>query len=225
MEHDQIPLVRRKSGGGTVYHVSKNIFYSLILKQIRFPEFPNKYNNGENRRRESCQSFMFQILFYKDLGNSNFTMIMPRSQFHRDTNAHLVTRSLHQLDIPAKVNQRHDIVIYEKKVSGSAYKIVRTSAYHHGTMLIDSDLKALGRYLSAPKVLITIIIPPLSFFILFLFFYVSPFEFVFHFIIKYLTLLIYIFSLLLSFNNIRSILCQKGSLVFLLQLQDCEIIH
>lgn len=81
---------------------------------------------------------------------------MPRDEFDRRTNAELVCRGLHQLDIPAAVNSRHDLVIGDKKVSGSAYKLVNARAYHHGTMLIDSDLKALGRYLKPPPVTIVL---------------------------------------------------------------------
>ncbi|KAJ3153774.1 Biotin/lipoate A/B protein ligase [Geranomyces michiganensis] len=105
MQEENVPLVRRRSGGGTVYH---------------------------------------------DIGNTNYTIIMPRETFDRRTNAELVVRGLHQLDVPASVNTRHDIVVEDKKISGSAYKLVNTRAYHHGTMLIDADLGALGRYLRPP---------------------------------------------------------------------------
>ncbi|KAJ1980391.1 hypothetical protein H4R34_002474 [Dimargaris verticillata] len=71
MARKDIWLVRRQSGGGTVYH---------------------------------------------DLGNSLYTVIMPRDKFSRRFSAELVTRALHMLDIPARVNDRHDIVIGDRKV-------------------------------------------------------------------------------------------------------------
>lgn len=37
-------------------------------------------------------------------------------------------------------------------VSGSAYKIVNKRAYHHGTMLISSELGTLGKLLHSNKV-------------------------------------------------------------------------
>jgi lipoate---protein ligase len=40
-------------------------------------------------------------------------------------------------------------------VSGSAYKLSRDCALTHGTMLIDSDLANLGRYLTSKTVAIT----------------------------------------------------------------------
>lgn len=76
---------------------------------------------------------------------------MPREAFSRRTNAELVARSLNQLDIPASVNERHDIVVDNHKVSGSAYKITSARAYHHGTMLIDADTQTLKNCLSKKR--------------------------------------------------------------------------
>ncbi|KAI9309022.1 hypothetical protein BJ944DRAFT_155082 [Cunninghamella echinulata] len=82
------------------------------------------------------------------MGNSIYTIFMPREAFSRKANAELVTRALLQLDIPARVNERHDIVVNNHKVSGSAYKIISSRAYHHGTMLIDANTEALKGCLS-----------------------------------------------------------------------------
>ena len=49
---------------------------------------------------------------------------------------------------------------FRRHVSGSAYKIVNNRAYHHGTMLISSELGTLGRLLHSNKVLPN---PPLQF--------------------------------------------------------------
>ncbi|KAJ3368560.1 hypothetical protein HDU91_000472 [Kappamyces sp. JEL0680] len=63
----------------------------------------------------------------------------------------LVAKALRSLSLPAVVNSRFDIVIDSKKVSGSAYKLVNSRAYHHGTMLIDSNLENLLLTLSPAK--------------------------------------------------------------------------
>ncbi|KXS21409.1 Lipoyltransferase and lipoate-protein ligase, partial [Gonapodya prolifera JEL478] len=106
---DGVPLVRRRSGGGTVYH---------------------------------------------DLGNTNYSLMVPRTEFSRSHGATMVARALHNLDIPARTNERFDVVVdvngHPKKISGSAYKIVSQRAYHHGTMLINSDLADLRKYLKIP---------------------------------------------------------------------------
>ncbi|KAF7723213.1 Biotin/lipoate A/B protein ligase [Apophysomyces ossiformis] len=84
----------------------------------------------------------------QDMGNSIYTIFMPRQAFSRRANADLVSRALQELDIPASVNDRHDIVVDGYKVSGSAYKIIGNRAYHHGTMLIDTDTDILKGCLS-----------------------------------------------------------------------------
>lgn len=82
------------------------------------------------------------------MGNSIYTIFMPRDAFSRRANAELVSRALQELDVPAYVNERHDIAVDGFKVSGSAYKIINKRAYHHGTMLIDADTELLKGCLS-----------------------------------------------------------------------------
>ncbi|KAJ3274208.1 hypothetical protein HDV01_003281 [Terramyces sp. JEL0728] len=86
-----------------------------------------------------------------DLGNTNYCHIMPRNIFERDLTVKIIRNALHQLDIPAEVNARYDLVINSEKISGSAYKLVNSRAYHHGTMLIDTDLKILNTFLNPKK--------------------------------------------------------------------------
>lgn len=129
-----VDLVRRRSGGGTVFH---------------------------------------------DPGNVNWTVICPSATFTRDKHAEMVVRALRDCGIDrARVNARHDIVLdqatrgadtdpedthstpYEAtdfdtpkplKVSGSAYKLTRTRALHHGTCLLSSpNLRAIPDYLHSP---------------------------------------------------------------------------
>jgi len=45
-----------------------------------------------------------------------------------------------------------DGIDFGRHVSGSAYKIVNKRAYHHGTMLISSELGTLGKLLHSNKV-------------------------------------------------------------------------
>jgi lipoate---protein ligase len=118
-EQDMTPidLLRRRSGGGTVFHSP---------------------------------------------GNLNYCAIVPNDRsFSRFTHAEMVVRGLKSMqqkttEYPGfakceiKVNERHDIVMKRSdssndgwlKVSGSAYKLTRGRALHHGTLLVSSPYLA-----------------------------------------------------------------------------------
>ncbi|KIX05051.1 uncharacterized protein Z518_05923 [Rhinocladiella mackenziei CBS 650.93] len=117
-----IDLVRRRSGGGTVFH---------------------------------------------DWGNLNYSVIVPNSKsFKRSTHAEMVVRALSPLSSPTpvpydfdeiRVNGRNDIVMKRQekrewlKISGSAYKLTRGRALHHGTLLYASPyIKRISELLRSP---------------------------------------------------------------------------
>ncbi|KAL8930132.1 MAG: hypothetical protein Q9208_000749 [Pyrenodesmia sp. 3 TL-2023] len=132
---DRVKLIRRRSGGGTVFH---------------------------------------------DLGNLNFSVICPSAVFNRDRYAEVVVRAIRRDNPRARVNGRHDIVLdpgeviptsdqpdpkdthrtkfvfgdgplVPRKVSGSAYKLVRNRALHHGTCLCDTpNISTISQYLQSP---------------------------------------------------------------------------
>lgn len=53
----------------------------------------------------------------QDLGNTNYCVFVPRSQFERKTNALLVSDALNNIDINTYVNERNDICIDGYKIS------------------------------------------------------------------------------------------------------------
>jgi lipoate-protein ligase A len=88
---------------------------------------------------------------YHDLGNTNFTFMSPRSSYSKETNFAIIVSALADMGITASTSGRNDIVVNEKKVSGSAFRLTTERAFHHGTLLIDTDLSAIQRYLTPDK--------------------------------------------------------------------------
>ena len=113
-----VDLVRRRSGGGTVFH---------------------------------------------DEGNLNYSVIVPNdTSFKRTKHAEMVVRAIKEVKdynwkADVRVNERNDIVMKREgeakwlKISGSAFKLIRGRALHHGTLLYSSPyLEKIGSLLRSP---------------------------------------------------------------------------
>lgn len=85
---------------------------------------------------------------YHDLGNSNFTFLSSKENYRQGDNFSIIVNALAKLGIEAAKSGRNDVVVEEKKISGSAFRQTATRCFHHGTLLIDADITKLGDYLS-----------------------------------------------------------------------------
>lgn len=108
LESAHVPLARRHSGGGAVYH---------------------------------------------DNGNLNCTFFCPRDSYNRRWNLELLCLTLKSsFGLDVQLNSRDDILLNNKlKVSGSAAKLGRTTAYHHCTLLVDTEHQQLSLTLQGDK--------------------------------------------------------------------------
>jgi lipoate-protein ligase A len=93
---------------------------------------------------------------FHDLGNTNFTLLSPKDAYSKERNFSIIINALRKLGITAEASGRNDILVDGRKVSGSAFKLSIDRAFHHGTLLINTDLTRLSRYLTPhPKKLST----------------------------------------------------------------------
>lgn len=77
---------------------------------------------------------------YHDRGNLNCTFFTPRERYNRKYNLNIMTRAMYrEWGIKADINNRDDIVINNRKISGTAAKLGQPNAYHHCTLLINSN--------------------------------------------------------------------------------------
>lgn len=109
-------------------------------------------------RRKSGGGAVFQ-----DLGNACFCFMTPIFEADKaplDTrvvNNQIILRALNRFNIPAEVSGRNDLEVKGKKFSGSAYELdlggirKQKKALHHGTLLVNVNMKALGNYLNPSK--------------------------------------------------------------------------
>jgi len=89
---------------------------------------------------------------YHDPGNLNFSLIAARgtAPFPSPGDAVRPVRdSLRALGLPASLNDRHDILLEDMKVTGTAQYRAQGQCLTHGTLLVSADLGRLQRVLSS----------------------------------------------------------------------------
>ncbi|MFL2876442.1 MAG: biotin/lipoate A/B protein ligase family protein [Pontiellaceae bacterium] len=104
MEAERVPLARRSSGGGTVYH---------------------------------------------DEGNLNYCIVTDREAYREEQAFETVLDALSRVGANASLACKSNIRISGGKISGTAFAFRKGRVLHHGTLLLESDLDRLERYLGS----------------------------------------------------------------------------
>lgn len=84
---------------------------------------------------------------YHDLGNLNFTFLIPSADFDVDKQTEVILRAVQSAGIAAIRTGRNDLTVEDKKFSGHAYYHTGKKSYHHGTLMVNVDTAPLARYL------------------------------------------------------------------------------
>ncbi len=100
---------------------------------------------GKLARRSSGGGAVFH-----DLGNLNFTFLMPRSEYDVKKQLSVIQQAAASFGIETDFTGRNDLVVRESgaKFSGNAFRFTNETAMHHGTVLIKVDMNKLARYLA-----------------------------------------------------------------------------
>ena len=129
-----VDLVRRRSGGGTVFHDLGNINYSVICPTADFTrdkhvEMVVRAIRQDNDRARVNERHDIVL----DQGGP-----LPQEATHNPNDMH---KSAYH-----PTSEKHPPL----KVSGSAYKLTRTRSLHHGTCLINSpNIAGISAYLQS----------------------------------------------------------------------------
>lgn len=80
---------------------------------------------------------------YHDEGNLNFSFITPGPELIRPKFSQELQKAFERINITLDISSRNDLWLSGKKISGSAYKQTKFACFHHGTLLVNSDLEKL----------------------------------------------------------------------------------
>lgn len=132
-------LVRRRSGGGTVFHDEGNVNYCVICPTADFTRDRHAEMVVRALRRWSDHGVNARVNERHDivLDQGSWDLVDPNGRIERDD----THRSLFQEQGAGP----------PLKISGSAYKLTRLRALHHGTCLLASpNLGLIHAYLDSP---------------------------------------------------------------------------
>ena len=87
---------------------------------------------------------------FHDLGNLNFTFIMPRDRYDVRRQLGVIQRAAAEFGVESEFTGRNDIVIRQSgaKFSGNAFRFTNAVGMHHGTLMVNVEMERLGRYLA-----------------------------------------------------------------------------
>lgn len=92
---------------------------------------------------------------YHDAGNLNFTFLCAEEDMDVARNMQVIATACRLAGINVTVSGRNDMLADGRKFSGNAFYHAGGKAYHHGTLLINTDTERLGRYLTPPTAKLT----------------------------------------------------------------------
>lgn len=117
----------------------QNVYSEVDVKQAKA--------DGVNiARRQSGGGAVFH-----DLGNLNFTFLSSKEKYSIEENNQLIIKALKRFGIEAKASGRNDLTVMEAKISGSAFKLQKDRAFHHGTLLVNLNQNNAQKYLTPDK--------------------------------------------------------------------------
>jgi lipoyltransferase 1 len=85
---------------------------------------------------------------FHDQGNLNMTFFTARNHYNRKYNLEVIKRALfREYGVKLEISSREDLTLRNCKVSGTAAKLGRPSAYHHCTLLVSANKLNLSQAL------------------------------------------------------------------------------
>lgn len=131
---ENVQLVRRRSGGGTVFHDYGNVNYSVICPTADFSRDKHAEMVTRVLRRDNPRARV----------NERHDIVLDQGSLQEDGQPN-------PMDMHRTRHHHEDTSHPPLKVSGSAYKLTRQRSLHHGTCLLASpNIDVISNYLRSP---------------------------------------------------------------------------
>jgi lipoate-protein ligase A len=128
-----VDIVRRRSGGGTVFHDEGNLNWSITCPRTEFTRDKHAEMVVRALRKQGIERARV---------NERHDIVLDQGHEKRPSDPEDTHRSPYTVD---------DGIPKPLKVSGSAYKLTRQRALHHATTLLESpNLHIISQYLRSP---------------------------------------------------------------------------
>ncbi|KAF3039137.1 Biotin/lipoate A/B protein ligase [Didymella heteroderae] len=128
-----VDIVRRRSGGGTVFHDEGNLNWSITCPRSEFTRDKHAEMVVRALRRQGIERARV---------NERHDIVLDQGHEKRPADPEDTHRTPYTVD---------DGIPKPLKVSGSAYKLTRLRALHHATTLLESpNLHIISQYLRSP---------------------------------------------------------------------------
>lgn len=88
---------------------------------------------------------------YHDTGNLNFTFCVRKENYDVNQQLQVIVEAARCFGLQAEQTGRNDIYVDGRKFSGNAFFASGDFCYHHGTILVDVDMKEMSKYLNVSK--------------------------------------------------------------------------
>lgn len=85
---------------------------------------------------------------FHDSGNLNYTFITSEQNYDLTTQTEIIKKACSHAGITTSISGRNDLLADGRKFSGNAFYNSNNKVYHHGTLLISTDIEKMQRYLT-----------------------------------------------------------------------------